>query len=654
MGFFDLPWPTDVRRGADGFIDVRDFPNPRGPTSTLGAYLEALSTRLTGYGTNGGAYLRFSDSVDPLSLPEDAAASMTPEASVFILDLEDGTRHPATVTYQDTETIYWAAHSVAVRPVWGRPLRPARSYAVVVTRGVRPPLGEFLRDDDLVALVDGGGDATVEAARAVYGPALDAIEAAGTPRDDVLSLAVFTTQDPTAELAAIRDWMLDEYPMPVAPDMTWRWIPPEPGENFQACEGRYNSPIFQNGVSPYEEVGSGEIVVEDGVPVVAGEYEARFMLTVPNTPMPPDGYPIVLYAHGTYGDYETFVQNGVAGLLAEAGYAVIGIDQVLHGERNPTMFSEDVLFFNFLNPMAARNNNRQAALDVVQQARFAATVDIPERIIGAVDGVPRTFDANRMYVYGHSQGGLNLPLFLAIDDTTKGGFLSGAGGLLSISVIEKTEPRPIATLVQLFLVLPGSSAEVALDMESFSYDHPVLSLLQAWIDASDGVNYGPLIFDEPREGFAPKSVMMTGGQMDTQTTANANAALAASIRAPVMQPVANRIEANRVSGIEPVSAPVTGNVAGGQATAALLQFPSDGHFVAFTNDILQARIQSFFASFADGVPTIPAADMIPPLPDAGVDAGMDAGMDGGADAGADAAMDAAADTPSDAADAGAG
>jgi hypothetical protein len=643
--FFDLPWPTDIRRTPDGHIDVRDFPNPRGASSTLGGYLEVISTRLSGYSNNGHAYLRFSASVDTETLPAESAETVDEGASVFLLDLETGERHPATVTYQDEGTTYWPEHTIAVRPVWGLPLAATRRYAAVVTTDVKPAAGgEFLRSADLTDLVNGGGDGAVAAAREAYGDAFDVIEDAGVPRDAILSVAVFTTQDPTGELAEIRDWMVDSYDEPEAVDMAWQWIRNEPDEGdfyTRVAGAYYPSPNFQSGPAPYDVTGSGDIVVEDGVPVVAEEFSARFMLTVPTSPMPPDGYPIVLYAHGTGGDYASFVGSDVGILLAQSGYAVMGIDQVLHGDRNPTALSPEALFFNFLNPLAARNNNRQAALDVVQQARFAASVEIPERIIGAGGGSLRRFDPDRIYVYGHSQGGLNMPLFLAVDDSAKGGYLSGAGGLLSISIIDKKEPIAIAAAVQLFLALPGSTTATALEMEAFNYAHPVLSLLQTWIEVSDSVNYGRQIFAEPRDGFAPKSVFMTGGQEDVYTPANANAALAAATRVPLIEPVANRIEANDVTGLASVTAPITGNVAGGEATAGLQQYPMDGHFVGFTNEPLRQRIRSFFASFEDGVPTIPAVDMVIPPIDAGME--MDAGVDGGADAGADAGSDASMD-----------
>ncbi|RLB47817.1 MAG: hypothetical protein DRJ42_24600 [Deltaproteobacteria bacterium] len=650
-GFFDLPWPTDLRRTADGFIDVTEFTNPRGPTSTLGAYIEAASTRLRGYGTNAGVYFRFSVPIDPASLPATAADTLEAGATVFLFDLETGERHPGQVTYHEAETIYWAGNTVSIRPVWGMPLEAGHRYAAVVTGGVTTTDGTAAaRSRDFTALIDGGGDAATAQARDTYGPAIDTLVSAGVSRDDLVSLAVFTTQDPTAELITVRDWMVAEYPIPTAPTDTWRWIASE--ASFTRVEGRYGpSPTFQSGDAPYDTPGSGEIVIRDGVPVVAGEFDARFMLTVPTSPMPADGYLIVLYAHGTGGSYASFANGDLAQFFAEEGYAMMGIDQVLHGDRNPTTNDPELLFFNFLNPLAARDNNRQAALDVVQQARFAATVDLPETILTGPGGASLTFDPARIYVYGHSQGGLNLPLFLAVDDSTQGGFLSGAGGTLSISVIEKTEPIPTSIGVQLFLALPGSSPENALEQEAFDYEHPVLSLIQTWDEAADGVNYGRMIFDRPRTGFAPKSVFMSGGQADPFTSANANASLAASMRMPLLTPVVNGIEANDILGIGAAEAPVTGNVAAGTATAGLLQIADGGHFVAFQDEGLQQRIRGYFASFTGGVPTIPRDGMVITI-DAGMtmDAGADAATptDGGADAAADAGSDASTDASSDA------
>ena len=44
--------------------------------------------------------------------------------------------------------------------------------------------------------------------------------------------------------------------------------------------------------------------------------------------MPTDGYPIVLYAHGTTGDYRSYVFNGWAQTLTDNCIAVMGVDQI--------------------------------------------------------------------------------------------------------------------------------------------------------------------------------------------------------------------------------------------------------------------------------------------------------------------------------------
>ena len=608
-GFFDLPWPNDLRRTEDGHVDVRDFPNPMN-VAVLESYIDAISTRLDGFGTNGAVYFRFSRTVDTESLPSDPATTVSEEASVFLIDVDPdsptrGARHPAVVVYNDAATQFWPEHTIAIRPVYGIPLAGGRTYAAVVTNAVTPAdEGIFQPSLDFQQILQGGGDAAVETARAIYDPALAVVEESGVSRDAIVTMAVFTTHDPTAELIAIRDWMIESYTEPTWIADSGRWLRME--ESHHVIHGRYGPvPLFQSGEPPYIPSG-GEIVFEGDAPSVAAEIEVPFALTVPVTPMPPDGYPIVLYAHGTGGDFETFIRNGVADDLAREGYAVIGIDQVLHGERNPTTEDPAYLFFNFENPYAARNNVRQAALEVVQQARFAATTVVPDRVLLA-GGQPVRFDPNRIYVYGHSQGGLNMPLFLAIDDQAQGGMLSGAGATLAISIIEKKQPIDILLAVKLFLRLSGSTTEAAVMRENFVYEHPVLSVLQAWVDAGDAANYAHMIFHEPRPGFAPKSVLQSEGLTDLYTTPHNIEALAGAAHIPQVEPVEVLIESLVLRGIPPMAPPVRGNVAGGAATAGLLQFAGDGHFVAFDNDVLRGQIRGFFRTFTPGeLPEIPA------------------------------------------------
>ncbi|UJR80768.1 Putative extracellular enzyme of alpha/beta hydrolase superfamily [Sandaracinus amylolyticus] len=605
---FDLPWPSDLRRTSEGTIDVQAFPNPRS-NRLVRRYVEATTARLRGFGTNGAIYFRFSRDIDPASLPASPEASVRDDASVFVVDLDPESdtyleRHPMVVVANDAATLFWPASTIAMRPVHGLPLAGGRRYAAVVTRRVRAQGGETLaRDADLEALIAGGGDASIETARAMYQPALDALAEGGIATDDVLSIAVFTTHDPVAELALFRDWMHAEYPAPTPRDATWMRTD---RASYTELTGTYGPvPIFQEGELPYASEGGAMEPGADGEPVVHGEYDARFALTVPLGEMPENGYPLVLYAHGTGGDYRSFIDDSTGPRLAASGIAAMGIDQIHHGDRDPTRGSPELLFFNIQNPDAARDNNRQSALDIVQQARLVPALVVPMRIADR-GGREIRFDPERVFFFGHSQGGLVGPVYLGIDDGVSAAVISAGSAVLAYALLEKEEPLSIPDVVRVALQLPGSSVEDAFESEHFGFEHPVITLVQSWIDASDGSNFGHLAFASPRPGFAPKSVLSTEGLMDEFSPPGAIEALATAMRVPQVEPIARSIPAHELLGIAPVSGAVTANVAGGQATAGLLQYPSQGHFAVFRDTSAQARIRGFLESAAAGVPVIPA------------------------------------------------
>ena len=81
-------------------------------------------------------------------------------------------------------------------------------------------------------------------------------------------------------------------------------------------------------------------------------------------------------------------------------------------------------------------------------------------------------------------------------------------------------------------------------------------------------------------------------------------ALAVAARIPLRDPALQTIPAMDLVDLPPVAGPVQGNVADGAATAALLQAPG-GHFVAFDDSTIRSSINAFFASFDEGLPTIP-------------------------------------------------
>ena len=219
--------------------------------------------------------------------------------------------------------------------------------------------------------------------------------------------------------------------------------------------------------------------------------------------MPAGGYPIMLYAHGTGGNYRTFVGNGVASAFAKRCVAVMGIDQIFHGTRPggpcslnapPCNNNLDLIFFNVQNPTAARANGPESAIDVVQQARlFTETgIQVPANV--SRSGSAISFDKKELTFMGHSQGGLNGPMFLAIDDQARGGVLSGSGSMISISILEKTKPVNVAGLVKSLMGLPRMTEQQEVNPSIRDLPDP------DDLDPTDPIHYVPHIVLDPRSG----------------------------------------------------------------------------------------------------------------------------------------------------------
>src|SRR5262249_18801510 len=155
-----------------------------------------------------------------------------------------------------------------------------------------------------------------------------------------------TTQDPISFMGKLRQavYALQE---PTAKSV----VAGNGGSGFLEWDGTYDGPIFQSGDSPYLHDGGQILVDASGNPRLDHMEEVRFAVTVPSSgAMPGAGWPIVLYAHGTGGDYRSFIREGIAARLAGLGLATISIDQVLHGPRDPTGMDPEYTFFNFQNP----------------------------------------------------------------------------------------------------------------------------------------------------------------------------------------------------------------------------------------------------------------------------------------------------------------
>lgn len=571
--FYELPFPNDYWRKADGGVDLSEFPT----NSVIAMTVRDIAQRdLDGFGKNAAIFARFSAPLDETTLP-DPAASVTDTASVYLVNIDPdsparGEKTPVMVKFHPEKTQTQGDNRLAVRPYPGFPLDDGTTYALVITNRVHGADGDAIsRDGDFSALVGNGGDAKAKAAFAPLFTYLD--ESGGDERADVVSAAVFTTQNATKFGPAIRKGVfVTPAPVPTGPV-----VEAQMGAAYFTFTGNYTAPNFQAGEAPYLSSG-GEITIgADGAAVVTRMESMRFALSVPPGATPPTGFPIAIYSHGTGGDWQSFLDDGTAAQLAAQGIATISTDQVLHGPRNPAGTSPEVAFFNFNNPVAGRDNPLQGAADAWSQQRLALGLRITDsnnRVI--------TFDPNRVFFFGHSQGGLTGPAYIAFEPNLKGAVLSGTGGTFYLSLLTKTEPLNFPDLVETLI------RDLPLDE-----DNPSLALAQMALERSDGVNYAPLMVRNPPAGIPPKNIFQTEGFTDHYSPNAVIEAFATAIGGDIVQlPDAKPLEGITLRGRTVKPAPIVNNV--GTVTAVLAQYKqagsSDGHFVVF--DISSAKKQS--------------------------------------------------------------
>jgi MYXO-CTERM domain-containing protein len=601
----DAPWPSDLRRHDDGRLDLTGFPDPYG-LPILADYIDAAE-QLEGFGTSSPIYVRFDGPLDTSRIPEPADTTR-PDSPVQLVNVDPnspawGARVPVTWSYVSEETTYQPADLLSITPVFGFPLAPRTTYALVVTTDLASPSPTFRE-----RALDPSGDLAAE-----YADLRAAAFLLGLEPERIAIATQFTTQDTVGEMATISAFLRHNIDLPSL-SQTVRYIdtgadPLIGSPRFLVFQGVYAGPVFQEGERPYREEGGGFAFGPDGLPVVTQWDSMRMAISVPLGGDPPEsGYPVVLYAHGTGGDYASFCDSPdeleEAAQFAEAGFVGIGIDQPLHGTRGTPDTNVETDTFNYLNPDAARANFRQGAVDLMYLAELVAA-GATTFTSDTGDVVP--IDPDRVFIVGHSQGGLTGALAAPfLGDRVRGVVLSGAGGGLAITVVERKDPFDIASLL---VVLLGMDPDEPLD-ES----HPVIALLQTLVDVTDPIAYAPYWFTERGtwEGQAPVSVLLTSGLLDAQTPYRTAEALAAAGRLPQLAPAVTTPVAFDLRGIAATEGPFVDNRAGwdgGTVTAGFAQWddPAD-HFVIFTDPDAAATYREFLATGAEGAPVIDRYD----------------------------------------------
>ncbi|MBR57222.1 MAG: hypothetical protein CMH54_04105 [Myxococcales bacterium] len=611
---FEAPFPTDALLSSDGTIDLSLFPG-RGASNFVDKYLIAAETKTDGFSTNTGIYLSFDEPLDTTLFPS-PVETLEDGSPIFLVNVNQesplyGQKVPLILDFWEPEGVFYLPNTLIAHPLWGFVLEPASTYALVVTSNFPGHADTKVQANDefLNALND--EDTAPTAWREALAPLRVYLDSTnGQDEAEIVCGTVFSTADPTRELAELQPYILSLQNSPL-PDMPYQFDDMELSKAtafFDRYEGTYQSPNFQSGTKPYLAEGGEFQYDEEGHPIVQNIEVMDIAIGIPTVvTMPPDGWPVIIHSHGTGGDYrshfkgQTGANGSPAGRLASLGIASIGIDQPLHGNRclKPTCIDKNIISFNVFNPSAVRWTFRQSAVDTSYLINLLVSgADFQDK-----DGNTVRFDTSKIFFFGHSQGGQSGALLAAVEARIGGFLISGMGGGLALAIYDRKDIADFAQVVRNALLLPECDA--ATESCELSPLHPALSLVQGIVDVVDPINYGSLWISGEITG-RPANILMTQGLEDLQTPPTTAEALAIAAGIPVVDPPVTDILGLEILGIEPLTLPASNNIVaedGTSSSAVMFQFENFDHFAVFhpSSGAIPAY-QSFFKSLVDGEP----------------------------------------------------
>ena len=644
--FFATPFPNDLRI-TDGKVDLRDYPRPGAVLNERDLFarlLNEIQSLKSGWSRNPGIFVRFTRDLDVEALEED------PGRYFKLIDLNTSERHRFDLTFVSERNKYICARNLLAHPSWDKPLTPGHSYAFLALRSLRSidsdspkrldasdmllkdrrpsedvervawqrygVLRQWLKDNDLNADdVVGATVFTVEAQQDLFVKAREAIYEANVPRFDPSTPVVLCeagVRSPCA-IDGESDSVIEDALASV------RDCPEEPNPLYYEYHAKVRLPIFQRGRLPYTKDGGEVRVDEQGKPLLASYEPVCMAITVPKDIDPPEnGWPVVLYGHGTGGNFRAGVKLLASQLSslrdepnedAEEGsrgelkpVVLIEVDQVMHGTRlgDDPFLNPGPLFFNVQNPAAARGNLIQGAVDNFALVRFITdNSDLHDYMFPEIGQLK--INKRRVAYHGHSQGGTTGPLFAPFEERLNGVAFSGTAGGLMFSLLDKKEPYDATIGLQLVL-----------QEFNLNNSHPALHIFQEYFDDVDPINYASRL--NKKAAGNPIHSLHIYGRRDTFTPDRGQRSFAAASGATLAIPEDQDEDFDLIDDLNVVtqSFPITANQdvpSVGVFTSVVVQHSPEvmrgsdlynGHYVAYRTPSANQQLLKFLRDLSLG------------------------------------------------------
>src|SRR5262249_55792559 len=370
-------------------------------------------------------------------------------------------------------------------------LREDANYALIVTTGVHDAQGNPIAasaEFNAFRHGDGGEDGkNKDLLLKRYQQALkhaldeDVLEQLGLRRHDIAAASIFTTESATATLRSIRDQIkaaappvvsfklgskgeTTVFPVNTVSGLIWNvqalavgpLVPTNlngllaalqvfPGSVGTMAFGKFTGQHWQNG-----NVFIPQVPTRQSVPS-QGTEELFFNLFIPSGPRPSNGWPVAIFGHG-FTDSKQGAPFAVASTVAHKGIATIAINVVGHGFGPNSTLTLQQGATSVTFPEGGRGFDQDGNGQITSAEGSSAFVLSPQGIIGSRDALQQTtadlmqlvraiqggidatgdglqdLDANRIYYFGQSFGGIYGTIFLGIEPDVRAGVPNVPGG----------------------------------------------------------------------------------------------------------------------------------------------------------------------------------------------------------------------------------
>jgi hypothetical protein len=612
-----VPYPSDLFLDGTGHFQIGAFPTGPIPVEAAIQPMKDALSSLDGAGLWSNVYFTIEGALDPQSLA----------GNVHLAELKGGTLTEIAVDAFFRDDL----KALVILPKFGIVLKEKAVYAAWATTSIKATNGTALaRDEGFTIAANLASVPTDPGLAAAQNNLKPLIMALGADADKVAVATVFKTRTLTKTLKEMRDIVAAQAPAvsTVNDVLTTTELDtsfgPEPadhvpgmtelsaggrGQPHQNVKAMLHATFgIKSFVAAAPNTGGTISLDSGGKPVVKGTHDVKFTIVLPKTASWAN-LPVVLYLHGIGRSRGDIMTN--ADSLTKRGYAVMSIDIPFHGDRVVAADLKDLVgdvtfiqapdSFGDINGLKAqasffdlggggtsiprqafmRANLLQSTTDLISLATFVRLGDLgsiktalaAESDIGATLANSLSFRTDRVALASESFGSmLSIPA-LAVEPTITAAVASVAAGgfpwpaLLHSALFSNLfrmvvyNPFDLAARVNLGDTLKGARVD------------PMVMFYCIALEEGDSVPWAQYVVGGPLRGDNGPNLLLAQVWFDETVPNEATEFVASMLGVPeikLTQPMTTPDgKTLRFATLPTATAPLSGNVGGGNRTAAI-------------------------------------------------------------------------------------